>query len=158
LTDDRNDVLIRLARAADLDTVVRLTNKAYAVYQDVLDRPPIPVTEDYVPHIAKGNVWLLETEERPAGLIVVEHKPDHLLIFSVAVVDSFQGRGFGSRLMRWAETLARREGLALLRLYTNGKMTRNISIYEGMGYREIGRRTNPSRPGWSVVDMEKRLT
>jgi ribosomal protein S18 acetylase RimI-like enzyme len=134
------------------------SNEAYAVYNNVLDRPPIPVTEDYVPHIAKGNVWLLEAEERPAGLIVVEQKPDHLLIFSVAVADAFQGRGFGSRLMQWAETLARQQGLDLLRLYTNARMARNITIYENMGYREIGRRTSPTRPGWAVVDMEKRLS
>jgi ribosomal protein S18 acetylase RimI-like enzyme len=157
LTGNQGDAGIRPAAASDLDTIVRLTNEAYAVYDAVLDRPAIPVTEDYAPHIAKGNVWLLEADKQSAGLIVVERKPDHLLIFSVVVADAYQGRGFGSRLMRWAETLARRQGLDLVRLYTNARMTRNIAIYEGLGYREIGRRTNANRPGWVVVDMEKRL-
>lgn len=149
---------IRLAQASDLDTVVALTNEAYAVYRTVLDGPPIPVTEDYGPHIAKGNVWLLELEGKPAGLIVIETGSDHLLIFSVAVADAFQGRGLGGRLMAWAETLAKNTGFDTLRLYTNARMTRNIAIYQGMGYREIGRRANPKRPGWIAVDMEKRLS
>ena len=149
---------MRLAQASDLDTVVALTNEAYAVYETVLDGPPIPVTEDYVPHIARGNVWLLELEGKAAGLIVIETEPDHLLIFSVVVADEFQGRGLGSRLMAWAETLAKKAGFDALRLYTNARMTRNIAIYEGMGYREIRRRSNSKRPGWIAVDMEKRLS
>lgn len=101
---------------------------------------------------------MLDVGGQTAGLIVIEREPDHLLIFSVVVAAAFQGRGIGSRLMQWAETLARRSDVDLLRLYTNAKMTRNIAIYRGMGYREIGRRTNPKRPGWVAVDMEKRLS
>lgn len=47
MTDDRDHDLIRLAVAADIETIVALTNEAYAVYESVLDEPPIPVTEDY---------------------------------------------------------------------------------------------------------------
>jgi hypothetical protein len=36
-------------------------------------------------------------------------------------------------------------------------MTRNLALYARCGYRETGRRSNPARPGWVAVDMEKTL-
>jgi ribosomal protein S18 acetylase RimI-like enzyme len=149
---------MRMATAADLPAVVALTVAAYAAYGDVLDAPPVPVTTDYVPRIAAGGVWLLnDGAGPPAGLIVLERHPDHLLIFSVVVAPACQGQGLGRRLLTWVEAQARAAGLARVRLYTNAKMTRNIALYTHCGYRETGRRENPARPGWIAVDMAKTL-
>lgn len=93
---DEADVRIRRAEAADLDAVVALTNAAYAHYTKEWGAPPLPVTEDYGPHIRNGGVWLLEQGGQLAGLIVLEKEPDHMLIFSVAVAPPFQGRVSGS--------------------------------------------------------------
>src|SRR5262245_65225364 len=90
---------IRSAIAADLDAIVALTEAAYRPYTEAFGAPPMPVTEDYAPHIAAGGVWLLELCSELAGLIVLEKEPDHLLIFSVAVAPEFQGRGLGIRLL-----------------------------------------------------------
>ena len=161
---------IRLAIAADLPAIVALTAAAYAVYDLVLDAPAVPVTEDYAPRVAAGEVWLLEERAEPVGLpmglpaglpmglIVLETHKDHLMIFSVAVAPDRQGRGVGRRLLEFADTRARAAGLAELRLYTNAKMMRNIALYTRYGYRETGRRANPLRPGWVRVDMTRTLT
>jgi ribosomal protein S18 acetylase RimI-like enzyme len=148
---------IRLAGPGDCPAVEALTEEAYRPYTEVFDAPPIPVTEDYRPHIAAGGVWLLESEGRLAGVIVLEKEPGHLMIFSVAVSPRFQGRGFGIRLLRWAEDRARAAGLPEVRLYTNARMEKNIALYGAFGFVETGRRANPSRPGWTLVDMAKRL-
>jgi len=142
---------------------VALTASAYAVYDLVLDAPAVPVTEDYAPRVAAGEVWLLEEEMAtpmglPAGLIVLETHPDHVMIFSVAVAPGHQGRGSGRRLLEFADARARACGLTELRLYTNARMTRNIALYTRYGYRETGRRANPLRPGWIRVDMTRTLT
>jgi ribosomal protein S18 acetylase RimI-like enzyme len=151
-------LVIRPATAAELPAIVALTVAAYAEYRAVLDAPPLPVTEDYAPRIAGGEVWLLaDGTAPPAGLIVLERHPDHLLIFSVAVAPDRQHEGLGRRLLAWAEAQAREAGIATLRLYTNARMTRNLALYARCGYRETGRRSNPARPGWVAVDMEKTL-
>ena len=159
-------LVIRLATAADLPAIVALTAAAYAVYDLVLDAPAVPVTEDYAPRVAAGEVWLLEERADPMGLpvglpmglIVLETHKDHLMIFSVAVAPGQQGRGVGRCLLAFADGRARASGLTELRLYTNAKMTRNIALYTRYGYRETGRRANPLRPGWVRVDMTRTLT
>jgi len=146
---------VRLARPEDLAAIVALTEAAYAPYNAILDAPPIPVTEDYAPRIANGEVWLLESGGEPAGVLTLERHADHAMIFSVAVSPAFQGKGFGTKLLNHADQQTRLWGLPEIRLYTNAKMERNIALYLAYGYRETGRRPNPYRPGWVLVDMAK---
>ncbi|MDG4875501.1 GNAT family N-acetyltransferase [Mesorhizobium sp. WSM4935] len=146
---------IRRALSGDLPAVVALTTAAYAPYTALFGAPPIPVTENYAPRIERGEVWLLEEGSKLAGLIVLERHPDHAIIFSVAVAPAFQGRKLGIRLLDFADEQTRSWGLPEVRLYTNSRMERNIALYSAYGYRETGRRANPYRPGWTLVDMAK---
>ena len=145
----------RKALAGDLQAVVSLTQSAYEHYTPLLGAPPIPVSEDYAPRIARGEVWLLESGAELAGLIVLEKHSDHAMIFSVAVSPAFQGRKLGTALLDFAEEQARSWGVPEVRLYTNSRMERNIALYTAYGFRETGRRENPYRPGWIVLDMVK---
>ncbi|RWF69345.1 MAG: GNAT family N-acetyltransferase [Mesorhizobium sp.] len=146
---------IRRALAGDFDAVAQLTDAAYAPYTALFGARPIPVTEDYAPRIGRGEVWLLESSGEPAGQIVIERHPDHTMIFSVAVGPAFQGKGFGIALLRWADEQTRLWHLPEVRLYSNAKMERNIALYKACGFHETGRRPNPYRPGWTIVDMAK---
>ncbi|MDX8524998.1 GNAT family N-acetyltransferase [Mesorhizobium sp. MSK_1335] len=146
---------MRLARREDLAAVVVLTTDAYAPYTALFGAPPIPVTEDYAPRIERDEVWLQEEGAELAGLIVLERHPDHAMIFSVAVAPAFQGKKLGIALLNFADKQARSWGVPEVRLYTNSRMERNIALYSAYGYRETGRRANPYRPGWTVVDMAK---
>jgi ribosomal protein S18 acetylase RimI-like enzyme len=149
---------IRLAQPHDLSAVIDITRRAYAQYRPLLSGDPVPVDEDYAPRIASGQVWLLEIEGAPAGLVVLDNYADRLHIFSVAVAPNRQHRGLGQRLLTFAEDVARERGFPLIDLCTNWKMERNIRLYREWGFVERGRRPNPKRPGWIIVDMEKRLT
>ncbi|TPI68088.1 GNAT family N-acetyltransferase [Mesorhizobium sp. B3-1-3] len=146
---------MRLARPDDLAAVVALTAEAYAPYTSIFGGPPVPVTEDYAPRIERGEIWLLEEGSQLAGLIVIERHPDHAMIFSVAVSPAFQGRKLGIALLSFADEQARSWGVPEVRLYTNSRMERNIALYAAYGYRETGRRPNPYRSGWILVDMAK---
>ena len=148
---------MRLARSEELAAIVALTQAAYAPYNAILDAPPIPVTEDYAPRIERGEVWLLESGGELAGVLTLERHEDHAMIFSVAVSPAFQGKGFGIKLLNHADQQTRLWGLPEIRLYTNAKMERNIALYLAYGYRETGRRPNPYRPGWVLVDMAKAM-
>lgn len=146
---------IRQALADDLQAIASLTAEAYAPYTPIFGGPPIPVTDDYTPRIARGEVWLLEQGAELTGLIVLERHPDHAMIFSVAVAPAFQGRKLGIRLLDFADEQARSWDVPEVRLYTNSRMERNIALYSAYGYRETGRRANPYRPGWTLIDMVK---
>ena len=119
----------RKALAGDLQAVVSLTQSAYEHYTPLLGAPPIPVSEDYAPRIARGEVWLLEDGSALAGLIVLERHPDHAMIFSIAVSPAFQGKKLGIKLLGFADEQARSWGLPEVRLYTNALMERNIALY-----------------------------
>lgn len=146
---------MRPARTGDLSAIVALTEAAYAPYTVLFGSPPLPVTEDYAPRIERGEVWLLEDGSELAGLIVLERHADHAMIFSVAVSPTFQGKGLGGALLTFADQQARLWRVPEVRLYTNSRMERNIALYAAYGYRETGRRANPYRPGWTLVDMAK---
>lgn len=146
----------RLAGLADLPAIDRLTTCAYQDYEPLLGGPPAPLTEDYRARVESGEVWLLGDErDEPVALLVLEDAGDRLVIFSVAVAPDQQGKGIGRHLLDFAQATAARRGMGTLALYTNVKMKRNIRIYREHGFREIGRRPHPARPGWFVVDMEK---
>lgn len=148
---------MRLATIADLPAVVALTTAAYQPYTDLFGTPPIPVTEDYGPRIERGEVWLSETGGALAGLSVVERHADHVMLFSIAVSPHFQGAGHGAAMLAWLEDRARDWEVPEVRLYTNARMERNIALYGAFGFQETGRRPNPYRPGWTIVDMMKKV-
>jgi ribosomal protein S18 acetylase RimI-like enzyme len=148
---------IRKAAEADLDVVRSITADAYLPYEATIGVVPIPALEDYRPRIARGEVWLLEGDDGIAGLIVLEEKLDHVLIYSVAVRPDLHGRGHGRRLLNFADQRAREIGMAEVRLYTNQRMVRNIEIYERSGFAVTGTRAHPTRAGHVVVDMAKRI-
>jgi ribosomal protein S18 acetylase RimI-like enzyme len=151
-------IAARPALAHELPEVIAITEQAYAPYVPVLGGKPLPMTEDYAPRIARGEVWLVSRDASIAGLMLIEDRADHLSIFSLAVLPAAQHRGLGQWMLGHAEALARDRAVASLRLYTNALMTRNIGLYRRFGFRDAGERANPYRPGWRVLDMEKPVT
>ena len=86
--------------------------------------------------------------------MVLEPAVDHMLINSVAVDPSEQGKGYGRRLMDLAESETRRLELPEIRLYTNERFTKNRAIYRRLGYRETH---FAELAGRRAVYMTKRL-
>jgi GNAT superfamily N-acetyltransferase len=106
---------------------------------------------DYERLIGEGHVFVAGPAD---GLIVLVPEDDVLLVENVAVRPSLQGQGLGRRLMAFTEQRARLLGLPALRLYTNEKMTSNISLYKSLGYRETARELLAGR---HIVHMRKDL-
>ena len=148
---------IRPACSADLDIVWTITADAYAPYEATIGIVPLPVVEDYGPRIERGEVWLLGEGDGIAGLIVLEEKPDHLLIYSIAVRPDRQGLGHGRALLDFADRRAREIGVPEVRIYTNQRMERNIALYRRSGFVVVGTRAHPTRAAHVVVDMAKTI-
>lgn len=149
---------IRRAGQFDLAVVRGISADAYiAAYVPVLGYIPLPAEEDYGPRIERGEVWLLACGASDVGVAVLEERRDHLLVYSVAVRPTEQGKGHGRALLEFADQRAAALGLTVIRLYTNVRMEKNIALYRRRGYAEIGTRPHPSRVGEVLVDMVRAL-
>jgi ribosomal protein S18 acetylase RimI-like enzyme len=148
----------RQAVAADLAVVQQISADAYIpAYEAVIGAVPKPAFEDYTPRIERGEAWVLEVDGKPVGVAILEEKPDHLLVYSIAVRPGEQRKGYGRALLRLADQRAIAIGVREVRLYTNRRMTRNITLYRRYGFVEVGTRPHPSRAGELLVDMVRTL-
>ena len=125
---------LRRAGRRDVGAVVDLQRAAYERNRSILGVEPLPLQVDYADVLAAREVWLEEQDGRLAGVLILEERADHLLIWSVAVAPPMQGTGIGNRLLAQAEARARRLGLSRLRLYTGEPLAGNIAWYERHGF------------------------
>lgn len=144
--------MIRSARPGDLPAISACVEEAYATYIPRMGKRPAPMDAGHAARL--GSTWVL-CDPEVAGLIVLVPDGDDLMIENVAVSPRHQGRGYGRRLMDFAEDQARERGAPAVTLYTNEKMAENLALYARLGYRETGRRTED---GFARVYMIKTLT
>ncbi len=150
-------LIFRLAAIEDAGLVQAIRARAYIpAYTAVIGVAPKPAFEDYRPRIERGEVWKAALGTEPVGILVMEDAPNHMLIYSVAVEPSHQGKGLAKAIVGQAERIARGKGKPELRLYTNQKMRANLRLYSNCGFSEPRRRPHPSRSGEFLVDMSKR--
>jgi GNAT superfamily N-acetyltransferase len=147
-------VQVRAARPLDTPVLRDLVQRAYAPYVERIGRRPAPMDDDYAEKVGLGYAFVAEEGGRTVGLIVLVHRPDHLLVENVAVDPDMQSKGIGRALLAFAEQAARDAGILTLRLYTNAAMIENLAFYPRLGYVETGRRTDT---GFERVFFTKRL-
>ncbi|MCP9950622.1 GNAT family N-acetyltransferase [Actinomadura madurae] len=144
--------MIRTAARPDRPRIEEIVEAAYAPWAEVIGTRPLPMDADYGALIDAGRVFV--TGDGPDGLIVLIPEDGALLVENVAVAPAHHGRGIGGTLLSFAEERARTLSLPSLRLYTNELMTKNIALYERIGYRETGREDIGGR---YIVHMVKHL-
>jgi ribosomal protein S18 acetylase RimI-like enzyme len=127
-------VTLRRANDADLPAIISLQHAAYNGNRALLGVEPLPLQADYAALLLSHEVWLAEGPDGLDGVLILKVEPDHLLIWSVAVAPSLQGRGLGNRLLVAAEIRARELGRNCVRLYTGEPLTGNIAWYERHGF------------------------
>ena len=146
---------IRKAVQGDEPAIRDCAQRAYTRYVAAIGRKPAPMVADFASQIAAGHVHVVtDADGRPEGFIVFFPLADHMFLENVAVEPAASGRGIGKALIGFCEAETRRLGLASVRLYTNEKMTDNLSIYPHLGYVETDRRTED---GFNRVFFEKHL-
>jgi N-acetylglutamate synthase-like GNAT family acetyltransferase len=97
-----SQAIARPAGLGDVAEVARISRAAYEVYLERLGRAPKPMVQDYSAAVGRGEVSVLEQDGSVIGVLVLEEKPDHLLIYSIALAPAFQGQGHGKHLMKYA--------------------------------------------------------
>jgi GNAT superfamily N-acetyltransferase len=147
--------MIRKAVPEDEAAIRDCADRAYGRYVAAIGRKPAPMEADYASQIASGQVHVVvDGTGALEGFIVFFPAADHMLLENVAVQPAASGHGVGKSLIRFCEAEALRLGLAAVRLYTNEKMTDNLSLYPRLGYVEVERRMED---GFDRVYFEKPL-
>jgi ribosomal protein S18 acetylase RimI-like enzyme len=127
-------VTLRRATRDDLPAVVALQRAAYAKNRPLLGVEPLPLLADYSEILADYEVYLAERDGALDGVLILEPRPDDLLIWSVATAPQAQGRGIGNTMLAFTEMRARDLGRTCIRLYTGQPLTFNIAWYTRHGY------------------------
>lgn len=144
---------IRQADASDEAAIRACAEDAYAQYIVAIRRKPAPMGADFKALIASGFVYVAsDAQAEILGFIVFFSEGDRVLLENVAVKTTATGRGIGKLLIAFCESEARRYGAKSIKLYTNEKMTGNLSIYPHLGYQETGRRVED---GFKRIFFEK---
>src|SRR5215210_7466780 len=105
---------------------------------DGMGKEPGLMEGEYGYVIAQGRVYVLG-DRGVVGVLVLIPERDAMLLDNVAVRPEAQGKGYGRRLLAFAEAEAHRQGLSRVRLYTNVLMTENLTLYSSLGYIETHR-------------------
>jgi ribosomal protein S18 acetylase RimI-like enzyme len=125
---------LRWARPDETEKIAAFQRAAYDRNRAILGVEPIPLKADYAKILGDYEVWLYEDEDKLAGVLILEPRPEDLLIWSVATAPDARRVGLGNRLLAAAETRARELGKRMMRLYTGELLVNNVAWYQRHGY------------------------
>lgn len=92
--------------------------------------------------ISWGTALVAELDGSVAGILVGRAAADEFEILNVAVARAWRRRGTATMLIRAAMERARNAGAKQVHLEVRASNRAAIALYEGMGFRECGRRPN----------------
>lgn len=144
--------MIRIATMDDVSTIRVCAIDAYQKYIALIGKKLAPMLADFEEQIAQGYVYVAEEHDgQIGGFIVFCQRDDHMFLENVAVKSSATGKGLGKSLIKFCEAEAMRIGLLSVELYTNERMSDNLSMYLHLGYKEFDRKTED---GFSRVNFD----
>ena len=131
---------IRKAKVDDAKGLKNCMDLAYSKYLDRLEGERLPPMDvDYEAEISSFPVWVVESDGKIVGGLILMFEDDQATLANVAVHPDFQGTGLGRMLMDLVESEAKHRGYTEMRLATHVLLSENISFYLHLGWSEIGR-------------------
>jgi ribosomal protein S18 acetylase RimI-like enzyme len=146
--------VLRRAVVGDIAAIEAMQIAAYDANRALLGVTPLPLLADYAEIFATFEIWVDVTSGAIDGALILQPRPEGLLIWSVAVAPQARSLRVGNALLAKAEEVARAQGIAALVLYTGQPLVKNIAWYERHGY--VITRTE-HRPDRAIVHMKKQL-
>jgi ribosomal protein S18 acetylase RimI-like enzyme len=125
---------LRRARPDEAEKIAAFQRAAYARNRAILGVEPIPLQADYAEILRRYEVWLRGEEETTTGILILESRPDDLLIWSIATAPEARRSGIGNELLAAAENRARELRKNIIRLYTGELLVDNVAWYQRRGF------------------------
>jgi ribosomal protein S18 acetylase RimI-like enzyme len=148
------DLLIRRAARADLDHLLRIEERAFAI-----DRIPRRGFRRFL--ASPSSLLLVAVRERtPVGYALVLFRANARVarLYSIATAPEASGRGIGGALLAAAEKAAVARKRTVLRLEVHEKNAAAIAHYRKAGYAMFGRHSDYYADRGDALRFEKRLT
>jgi ribosomal protein S18 acetylase RimI-like enzyme len=152
------DWLLREASEADAEALAAVIRSAFEEYRGRLDPPSGALAETagtVREKMRTAQAVLALAGGVPLGCVFLRPEEGRLYQFRLAVLPAHRGRGLGRALLAHAEGRARELGLPRLRLGVRAALPRQISFYEGLGYRRDGDGTHPGYTGPTYFLLER---
>lgn len=147
--------MIRKATISHLDRIKSLTESCAKAMQEngiFQWNEYYPSREKLRQDIEREELFVLEEEEKIYGIVVLTPEMDeeylpiewltsggnNLYVHRLATRPSVWGRGYGQKLMDFAENLAVEQNYQSVRLDTFSQNQRNQKFYERRGYKRLG--------------------
>lgn len=133
---DHRPAPITFRRASDVDrpAVEQLQRAAYERNRALLGVEPLPLQADYGEIFRTMEVWLAEERDQLMGVLILDVRPDDLLIWSIAAAPGAQRQGLGQIMLDAAEVRAGQLDRKEIRLYTGSVLAQLIGWYHRHGF------------------------
>lgn len=146
-------VVLRAAKLSDLTQLVELENACFNY--DQLTR------RNFHWMITKANSIFLVLEYKTKligyGLVLINSGTSLARLYSIAVLDSYQGHGLASQIIAELEEMSSNEDCAYLRLEVKESNLGAIKLYQKLGYVQFSKKEDYYDNGETALCFEKRV-
>lgn len=119
-TATQRDFHIRPARLEDMEHVAEFVSSSADWYRPIVDEKDMAehdVDEEWArENFKKRDFYIGEYRGKPVGTISLQYFGDHAYLGYIYLDVNYVGRGFGQKLMRFAERQCKKRGLATMNL------------------------------------------
>ncbi|MFW5808364.1 MAG: GNAT family N-acetyltransferase [Spirochaetota bacterium] len=152
------NVVIIKAQRADLEEILALQKLCYITeaerYNDFTIPPLVQTLDELLEEYAGSIILKCVYGNRIIGSVKGTMDGHTCHLGRLMVHPDYRGRGYARALMTELETIAfTANRIRRIELFTGEQSTKNIRLYESLGYNRI--RTEPSESGIRLVYMEK---
>jgi ribosomal protein S18 acetylase RimI-like enzyme len=94
-------------------------------------------------YLSESSIFLASSNGKIQGIIALYSIEESILeIKNLAVVPSFQKRGLGKHLIKFAENFAKVNGYTKLRICTGNTSTHQLALYQKLGFQKKDKISN----------------
>jgi ribosomal protein S18 acetylase RimI-like enzyme len=134
-----NSSTIRAATVADIAAIVTCSDLAFISFACDTDKEDVKPTHYLQSQILEGSIHLICDGACVLGYISLWPIAGQMFIDTLAVLPKHHRQGFGSQLLKFADSETLRLGLKSVSLFTKATIAHNLEFYRRRGYHETGR-------------------
>lgn len=133
---------ICIAELSDLEDILKLQKIAYLSEAEIYDDFEIPPLKQTLKELEKdfelSKIFVTRESDEIIGSINLRIIDGTGYITRLVVHPNYQGKGIGSRLLKYAEEVY--PEVCKIELFTGHKSLRNLKLYNKHGYKEVDRK------------------